>query len=30
MYGLAAHEEADQNSDRWMNIAKGISSYKGL
>jgi len=24
MYGLAAHEEKDANSDRWMEVAKGI------
>ena len=24
MYGLAAHEEQDQNSDRWLGIAAGI------
>ena len=23
MYGLAAHEEQDQNSDRWLGIAAG-------
>jgi mannosyl-oligosaccharide alpha-1,2-mannosidase len=26
MYGLAAHEEKDQNSARWMEIAKGITN----
>jgi len=26
MYGLAAHEEKDANSDRWMEIAKGITN----
>jgi len=26
MYGLAAHEEQDQNSGRWMEIAKGITN----
>jgi len=25
MYGLAAHEEQDSNSARWMDIAKGIT-----
>lgn len=25
MYGLAAHEEQDSNSDRWMDIAAGIT-----
>ena len=23
MYGLAAHEEKDSNSERWMKIAEG-------
>ena len=22
MYGLAAHEEKDENSERWMEVAK--------
>ena len=26
MYGLAAHEEKDENSARWMEIAKGITN----
>merc|ERR1719158_1824005 len=26
MYGLAAHEEKDDNSERWMEIAKGITN----
>jgi len=26
MYGLAAHEEQDENSARWMEIAKGITN----
>jgi mannosyl-oligosaccharide alpha-1,2-mannosidase len=26
MYGLAAHEEKDENSKRWMNIAAGITN----
>jgi len=26
MYGLAAHEEKDENSDRWMGIAAGITN----
>merc|ERR1711962_1275281 len=26
MYGLAAHEEKDSNSERWMSIAKGITN----
>lgn len=26
MYGLAAHEEKDSNSGRWMDIAKGITN----
>ena len=26
MYGLAAHEEQDENSDRWMGIAAGITN----
>ena len=26
MYGLAAHEEKDSNSDRWMRIAAGITN----
>jgi len=26
MYGLAAHEEKDENSGRWMEIAKGITN----
>merc|ERR1712079_983531 len=26
MYGLAAHEEKDSNSERWMGIAKGITN----
>jgi len=26
MYGLAAHEEKDENSGRWMAIAKGITN----
>merc|ERR1719468_281804 len=26
MYGLAAHEERDENSNRWMEIAKGITN----
>ncbi len=26
MYGLAAHEEQDSNSGRWMDIAKGITN----
>lgn len=26
MYGLAAHEEQDENSGRWMEIAKGITN----
>ena len=26
MYGLAAHEEQDQNSDRWLGIAAGITN----
>jgi len=26
MYGLAAHEEKDGNSGRWMEIAKGITN----
>lgn len=26
MYGLAAHEEKDSNSDRWMGIAEGITA----
>lgn len=26
MYGLAAHEEQDENSERWMKIAEGITN----
>jgi len=26
MYGLAAHEEQDENSDRWLGIAAGITN----
>ena len=26
MYALASHEEQDQNSARWMDIAKGITN----
>ncbi len=26
MYGLAAHKERDENSDRWMRIADGITT----
>lgn len=26
MYGLAAHEEKDENSERWMELAKGITN----
>merc|ERR1712038_1117772 len=26
MYGLAAHEEKDENSERWMEVAKGITN----
>ena len=26
MYGLAAHEEQDDNSERWMQIARGITN----
>ena len=26
MYALAAHEEKDENSARWMDIAKGITN----
>merc|ERR1719500_1435294 len=26
MYGLAAHEEKDEKSERWMEIAKGITN----
>merc|ERR1712073_20219 len=26
MYGLAAHEEKDSNSERWMKIAEGITN----
>ena len=26
MYGLAAHKEKDENSERWMKIASGITN----